>query len=418
MEQALEPDPAKARKTGGGREGWVRFGLVVAAVWLAGQILTQGMADHFTANNPAAAVLWRGDSADALTRLAQQRLAARDNAHAAGLARRALEQSPMDVAALAALGVALDQAGETQRADRVMDLAGREGWRDGLTQAWLYGRRMLQGRYADALDRADALLRRSTAFRPQIFAALQAAAGEPRTFGPLVARLKLNPEWRISFLAFLTADAHPESEARARAILAALAKGPTPPSNAEISLYLQRLVQEHRPQEAEAALRELSAVAPPPGEYLYNGAFDAPDGIAPFDWDILQGVGGNALVTDSPRGSGKALHVSYDGFSASQFVRQLVALPPGDYVLSGDVQQETESGADQLNWTVTCVDDGHPLGLATTSGLKAGRWTSFRAPIHIPPQGCASEWLQLSPVPGDRHSDIVVWYDDLSLRRQ
>lgn len=410
---------AGARAKPDRRQSWLTFGLIVATIWLAGQIVTQGMADHYAPQRPAAAVLWRGDSADALASLAEQRLIARDPAHAAFFARKALQQWPLDIVAISTLGVALDQDGQARRADQVMTLAGRLGWRDGLTQVWLFGHRALQGRYDEAMQRADALLRREVQFQSQVFAALAALTHDPRAIAPLARRLQLQPSWRYDFVWGLGQSMTPQTEADVHALLAALAKGPTPPTNLELSPYLQKFIAAQDWPKAIAAWRELSRAAPPAGEFVYDGGFDQAQGVPPFDWGISQSAGATTLVADDPsEGQGKALRVEYDGFSSSQFLKQLLVIPPGDYVLSGKTRQETQAAPRSLGWEVQCAGDGHVLAKAPGAMAKPGQWSTFRIPFSVPGAACPSQWLQLSADPGDRRTDIVVWYDDLQVRRR
>jgi hypothetical protein len=411
--------PAGSSSTAKPVQGWAAFGLIVGMIWLAGQILTQGMADHYAPQKPAAAVLWRGDSADALASLAQQRLIARDPDHAALFARKALQRWPLDVAALSTLGVAMDQAGRSQPADAVMTLAGQLSWRDGLAQAWLFGHRAIQGRYDEAMQRADALLRRPISFRPQLYASLAGAIHDPRAIEPLARRLELEPSWRTEFVAGLGPNAKPEDEPAVHALLVALAKGRAPPTNEELGLYLQRTITAQDWPRAVAALRELSHATPAAGEYLYDGDFDRGPGVAPFDWTILQSVGASTLVAGDPAEThGKALRVEYDGFASSEFAKQLLVMPPGDYVLSGKIRQETQEAPRQLSWSVQCASDNRVLAKASGDGARQGQWVEFRTPITVPATGCPGQWLQLSADAGDRHSEIVVWYDDLSVRRR
>ena len=407
--------PPKAER----RQSWLTFGMIVLAIWLAGQIVTQGMADHYVPQGAAAAVLWRGDSADALASLAEQRLIARDPARAAFFARKALQQWPLDVVALSTLGVAMDQDGQSARADQVMTMAGRLGWRDGLTQAWLFGHRALQGRYDEAMQRADALLRRAVQFQPQLFAAVAALTGDPQAIGPLARRLELQPSWRYDFVWGLGQTMNPQNEAGVHALLLALAKGPTPPTSLELSPYLQKFIAAQDWPKAVAAWRELSRAAPGAGEFVYDGGFDKGRGVAPFDWAISQGVGATTLMADDPaEGQGKALRVEYDGFSSSQFAKQLLVIPPGDYVLSGKLRQESQDTPRSLSWVVQCASDGRVLAKAPGAVARPGQWGAFEVPFSVPGAACPSQWLQLSAEPGDRQTDIVVWYDDIQVRRR
>jgi hypothetical protein len=364
-------------------------------------------------------VLWRGDSADALASLAEQRLIARDPAHAGIFARKALERWPLDVTALSTLGVAMDQAGQSRPAEVVMTLAGRLGWRDGLTQAWLFGHRAVEGRYDEAMQRADALLRRPTDVRPRLLAALAALIHDPRAIGPLARRLELQPSWRTEFVAGLGLYGKPQDDQAVHALLRALASGPAPPTSVELGAYLQKFVAAQDWPRAVAAWRELSRAAPPAGEYVYNGDFEKEAGVPPFDWAISQSAGSSTYIADDPgEAHGKALRLEYDGFAALQFARQLLVMPPGDYVLSGKARQEGQDDPGQVSWSILCASDNRVLAKAPAAGARQGQWAAFQVPLSVPAASCPSQWLQLSADAGDRRTGIVVWYDDMSVRRR
>src|SRR5580698_9118225 len=122
--------------------GRLRVALVVLAIVLAGQMLTQGVSDDLAEHDPATAVLWRSDSAEALAQLALRQLASQTLNHAAALARRSLNLDPLNAAALSALGLTLDRAGRADQANRAMSVAGAQGWRDPVTQIWLMQHRL------------------------------------------------------------------------------------------------------------------------------------------------------------------------------------------------------------------------------------------------------------------------------------
>src|SRR5579863_3466462 len=124
---------------------FVGFLLTIAMVWLGGQFITQGVSDHLLKSDPELAVLWRGDSADAVAALARQRLVGHDRDGAARLAGRALQLAPLNASALTTYGLAMDLLGRQRQADAAMFVAGRLGWRDLVTQIWLFRRRLLAG---------------------------------------------------------------------------------------------------------------------------------------------------------------------------------------------------------------------------------------------------------------------------------
>jgi hypothetical protein len=84
--------------------------------------------------------------------------------------------------------------------------------------------------------------------------------------------------------------------------------------------------------------------------------------------------------------------------------------------LSGAARSETETGADRLGWVVTCADTGQVLAEAKGPPTAApGVWQPFAVSFDVPALGCQGQWLQLASDPGERRTDIVVWYDHLAV---
>src|SRR5438552_4027402 len=119
---------------------FVSFVMAVALVWLGGQFIRQGVSDNLLSDNPELAMLWMGDSSDAVGQLARMRLQTRDGSGAARLAAKALQLEPLNAPALTTYGLAEDALRQTAMANRAMTLAGRQGWRDLPTQVWLFRR--------------------------------------------------------------------------------------------------------------------------------------------------------------------------------------------------------------------------------------------------------------------------------------
>jgi hypothetical protein len=377
------------------------------------------MSEHYAESEPALALRWRGDSGDALTGLAQQRLLAQDFGRAARFSRQALQRSPFNVVALSTLGIAVEKAGHLAEADALMRLSGQFGWRDGLTQLWLFGHRLVQRRYAEGFARGDALLRREGPFQASLFSAMaRAAVGDANAIPPLALQLRQAPPWRSNFLKFLS-RATPQDKALAleQSLLFTLAHGPTPPTDAELGAFLEALTNLQKYTEAESDLRALSHAPLRTGQFLTDGTFEDGLGLAPFGWSMEDSIGWTAQVAEAPgEGHGRALRVEYDGFSSPAVLRQLVVMPRGDYRLIGQLYQGTPGGAHFLSWTISCA--GRTALLARTAvsdQIPVGRWIAFAANVHVPDQKCMAQWLELSAEPGDVHRDVVVWYDNLAL---
>jgi hypothetical protein len=407
-------DPAATRRPT--LPGAVGFALALALVWLGGQFVRQGVSDEMLPGRPQLAVLWLGESPDALGQLARRRLALGDGAGAARLAARALRLSPFDAVALATYGLAQDRLGQAQAADRAVSLAGQRGWRDLPAQIWLMRRDLLAARFAGGFAHADAVLRRDPTPPPILFAILTAAARDPRATAPLADRLAANPSWRPAFFGFLADQARPPPTDVIVALFARLAGGPAPPTDEEIAPYLRLLVSRQRYAEAATAWRRFTTTAAGAGGGVYDGDFERPPGGTPFDWSLASGVGWTASIGASPGGArGAALNVEYDGVSPPQPLRQLLVLSPGAYRLSGRFLSEQGSAAPLFEWTLACVGEGQILATAPSPPGPAGVWRSFSAAAVVPAEGCPAQWLALKSQPAPERADVSVWYDQLAI---
>jgi hypothetical protein len=393
---------------------FVGFLLTIAMVWLGGQFITQGVSDDYLRSDPELAVLWRGDSADAVAALARERLVGRDRDGAARLSGRALQLAPLNASALTTYGIAMDELGRQPRADLAMTVAGRLSWRDVVTQIWLFRRLLLAGDFEAALNHGDALMRRENDVPKVLLAAVAAAARDPRMVDPLARHMAQNPAWRGPLLVFLSYDAQPPATDVARALLTRLAAGPTPPTDDELAVYLRRLVGDQRFADAASDWRTLTHAAGQTG-YVHDGDFERPPGQTPFDWTYSSGVGWTVDIADAPgEGRGQALKLEYDGVSPPKLVRQMLVLPAGSYRLSGRAYSDGDADPKQLGWGVVCATTGQALAAVRTPPSK-GQWSAFAAELSVPADGCPAQWLVLSAEPGDARSDIDVWYDDIQI---
>jgi hypothetical protein len=412
---APSPPPGRAASRRPTLPGAAGFALALALFWLGGQFVRQGICDEWLPSRPEVAVLWLGESPDALTQLARRRLALGDGADAARLAALALRRSPLDAPALATYGLAMDRLGQPQVADRAVSLAGQRGWRDMPTQIWLMRRDLLSARFAGGFAHVDALLRRDPTPPPVLFAILAAAARDPKAVAPLADRLAANPSWRPAFFDFLADQARPPATDAIAALMARLAGGPAPPTDAEIAPYLRILVSQQRFADAATAWRRFTPATAGSFE-VYDGDFERPPGRAPFDWSLASGVGWTASIAPGPDGArGEALNIEYDGVSPPQPLRQLLVLNPGAYRLSGRFDDEQGSGAALFAWTLVCVGADQLVAPAPSPPGPPGVWRTFNATVIVPPQGCPAQWLALKSQPANQRADVSVWYDNLAI---
>jgi len=357
----------------------------------------------------AALPLGRGSPA-LLSGAASERLHARALRLADALSRAALEQSPLNVAALRVRAEVLEAQGHGLQAAALYRFAGTRSWRDNAVQAWLLQDALKRADFAEAFGHADALVRRRDAFQPATFLLFEVAAADPRAAAALAARLDQRPPWREGFLAALARS--PQTDAVIAALVQRVDAGPAPLSSRELGDVPQRLAREGRYLDAYRTLRTYRggrkfAVQP------FDGGFDHLSGVPPFAWDWLNSAGASLDVAPSPgRPGDPALRVAYDGFSATDLLRQAVALEPGAYRLSGEIYAEAGDPG-RLRWEARCIASGQRLGTGPASGAQG--WAAFHLDFTVPPTGCDGVWLALTGTPGERRAPSATWFNNLRI---
>ena len=96
--------------------------------------------------------------------------------------------------------------------------------------------------------------------------------------------------------------------------------------------------------------------------------------------------------------------------------RQLLVLPPGDYVLQGQVRSDGDGDGLQLGWFVSCAEDARVLARVGAPAPSHGVWSPFAGAFKVPGDGCTGQWLQLEAAPGERRASVMMWYDKLTIR--
>ena len=386
--------------------------LVVVGLGLALVIAQVALVQELPASE---ALKFEPASASALTGAAEIQLAAGHSSTALDLARQGLSAQPFNVVALRVIGLVTASRTGPDTANQIMTLAGDWSLRDAPAQAWLFQQRLRHQDYASAFAHADALMRQIDETQPPMFRLLaRLVIADPSGLGPLAARLATNPPWRPAFFTSLMGD--PQGQATAASLAAGISKSPHPATNAELSGLFNALVQSHHDLDADALWRRLSVGAAARGQ-PYDGDFGGSPTPEPFGWLILGGQGATVDVTPDGEHPGKrALRVQYDGYSAPDLIKTFMALPPGAHRLTGVTRSELSEGADRLGWVVKCADDGQVLvEVRGASATSPGAWQTFAAPFSVPASGCQGQWLQLVAYPGERRTDIAVWYDKLAV---
>ena len=334
----------------------------------------------------------------------------RDTFATPSAARAALARDPLNIAAIRSLGLMRDREGGDASADALLDFAGRRTWRDGPTQVWLVQRRLEQGRYAEALRRADALLRQDDEGpdRRILFPLLVAAIGREAMRPELAARLAQNPGWRGDFLRSLGAAGAATDIAP---LFAALAGGPSPPRPEEYAPFVNRLAADRDYPAALAAWNAATGRSGATAAALRDDDLSAPSDGTPFTWSVATGAGVRSATT------GARLDLDYDGVSSPSLPTRLLVLSPGPYRLSWR-ESAAQGAAGSLFWRLRCAGSDQVIAREASAGPGTQVEHPVSLDFEVPSENCAGLWLELAADPGERPAEASFGFRQMRLVRR
>jgi len=358
---------------------------------------------------PEAAIQFAPTSPTTLARLAEAEYFKGHKADAARLARASLTRAPFTARAVRVLGMSLNQDAQPELTDQLMTLAGNWDLADSTTHLWLSDRRMQQGEYSSAFAHLHMVLRWRQDLWPALFDAMAAdAQTNPRVLEALCDQLAQGPNWRAPFLEHLE-NTSPGQDLAA-SIADRLKRDGHELGDDEISRLFGAMMRERR---FDAVIRLADSLKVASRGDLVDGGFEDEAGPLPFQWRIAGGAGATVEIV-SDHGPSKTLHIAYDGYSTPDLVSQILRLAGGAYQLTGTVS--ALGAAERLTWEVRCVQDGKTLATERRSQPPTAEGHGFAIDFTVPAEGCVLQVLELTPQPGERYSDVSLWYDDLRIR--
>ena len=266
------------------------------------------------------------------------------------------------------LGFAADARGDTKQAERLVALGSARSRRDLVANLWLINRAVARDDVAGALGHFDTALRTSDVAPQILFPILSNAMTEPVLARALAARLRHAP-WRKAFLTFAI-DKGPSSPGLVNLTRAIALEG-NPLDRADVQRLYNRLTGERR-YDLLLALR-------PRDWSVGDPAFQRSDEVTPFAWSVTDRA--QATTTRLARGGLRIV----PAVQATEIVRRLVLLAPGNYRLSTRASGIVGNG---IGWTLQCADRAFTIAtLAVHEGADA-------APVSVPAD-CRAQWLVL-----------------------
>ena len=393
--------------------------LLALLAFMAWRVVSLGMADHFASSDPERALSWRGNHPEALFQQAQ-RLAEEpgQSAAAARFARLALQANPLDGRPYRVLG---QMETEPDKSNALIRMAAARSPRDVPSQALLIEHYLARRDFTSALDHVDTLLRVESETNGRLYPLLAQLASVPEAQPALAEMLLTAPPWAQGALSHMVQTA-PDTDGIGM-LMERLRKSPGSLSPPVLSTWVDRLTREDRWGQAY-----LTWVSQLPQDRLnglgnlYNGGFEWAPGQGGFDWRFMRAPGSQITRAAGPGVVGQvALRVAFEDRRVPfSHVRQMLALPPGAYRLTGRQRAESLRTERGLVWTVACAPPaGAPL--ATSEPLRGqSNWRDFTMDFEVPTTGCGGQWLTLTVparIPAEQRIGGIAWFDAMRISR-
>jgi hypothetical protein len=415
------------------RSGQRALGAVVALVLLSAgwRVVSLGMADHFALSDAGRALWWRGDHPEALVRRAEglarggavgpegrPTVGEGEAGAAEAMARRGIRANPLDGRGYRVLG---QVARDPDEAVALLGIAAARSPRDVASHVWLIDHYMKRGDLPAAIGHMDTLLRVQPGVMPTLLPVMVALAGDPAAQPALAERLLAAPPWGPGYLAHLIANV-PDINAFGP-LMERLRTTPGGLRPDVLAAWVDRLTREGR--WGQAYLTWVSQLPPERLQGLgnvFNGGFEWEPAQGGFDWRLGKVAGARITRTAGSGVDGeRALRVAFEDRRVPfSHVRQMLALPPGRYRLTGRARPENLRTDRGLAWTVACANPEATL-LGETEPLRGhGDWRELSLDFEVPAEGCGGQWLALivrARIPAEQRIGGVAWFDSMRIAR-
>lgn len=384
--------------------------LLVAAV-AAWEIVAVAQARSLAQAAPEEALAWRPGAARALGYRAEQAfsdaaISGRQPDEARAFARQALNANPLEVRALRVLAWVAEDAGEVDRARRLMTLAASRSQRDVSSHLWMFHDRLKARDFTAAFAHGDALMRHSATRREVTVLMASASGADAAAAEALARRLQTASAWREVVVQELTESQRPDVTL---SILLAIKEAGSTLTAVESTSVANRLFRDGNPREAYLAWVLL--LPPPAYEALgnvYNGDFDGPPSAGPFAWTLNDKAAD--IVPGAGRG-GRGLSARVTSGGEQSLARQTLLLAPGRYRFDLDGRLDGLGDAG-MEWAVSCAS-APVVPLARLAVNPSVDWTPLATTFTVT-DACEVQTLELR-ASGDAAS-AWGWFDNIRIQ--
>ncbi len=365
--------------------------------------------DRLSAYSPQlAAQVPDGFAEQALIMRGDRALRSNSPAAALKLGEALVDRAPVEASSTAVLGAARLAGGDDTGAEAAFRVAGLFGWREKLTQIYWMQSALALGDYRVASQRLDAVLRQNPAMLAdrRLLDPMEHNAEARAAF---VDRMAENPGWLVNYAHDTEGVSSKVMQTRSYLLLQLAARGQQMGCNM-IAPSVRKLVQFGAAIQAQQLWR---AHCPQAGTAeIADGSFavmkiDPP--IVPFAWSLPGDGQVDVAIAGGLSDHNRTLSIASAAAVRRPFIMQLLAVPPGSYLLHWKAKDSAGNATDRISAMVSCSADSRDW----LNGMPDGAAGSWTASIAID-GGCEGHWLIFAVAPGsDRvsFSDVTLMPD-------
>lgn len=371
------------------RAGRLSYFLIIALIAVGVEIMVVRNAMGLSLSRIVPATLrLQFNDADARTNaaVASQLLVTESRANALAAqtyAQRALLRDPLMAEAARDSGVAAGLLGQPDAMKRRLDYAFSVSRRDLPTLLGEIEQRVAAGDIAGALRYYDIALRASGSAGTILMPVLVKAVGDAPVRTALVDYIgRHRPPWTQSYYdALLRTGGDWQALA---SVTRGLVGAKVPLAGDTVDQAIRTVAEAGHP--AEAYRIYLAKGGNAGQQTLRNGGFISSEATSPFDWNLAQDAGRQAVIADGQ------LRIDVARDTNGSVVSQLLMLPPGRYRLGAKLALEGASGNSLPYWTISCFPRAVEVGRveARMADGQSGWSGEF-----VVPSGCEAQELSL-----------------------
>lgn len=323
------------------------------------------------------------------------------------LATEAAIREPVNSHAVSLLASLADYEGDREKARSLFELAERLSRRNSVAQLWLIEDAVQRGDIGKAIGHYDRAMRVSVELRQALLPVLVEAANESAVRKQLVSVVAERPRWWREF-AWLIASASTSPVVVADTLHAVNPDLGDPWERTLAGQMLSKLVEMQSYRPAVRLANRMEGLPDGP-RTLQSGDFETDQGVLPFEWHFRDEGSLRGYREAVPSGS-IGLRIQASSGLSGEVARQLVALSPGAYAISGEAGGISADRYSQPTISIACAA-GASLGKFS---LPAATDTAvaFRFKFTVAEADCEAQWISIASAPA---VETDAWIDNLKI---